>query len=177
MIDQLDTRNIIDEFKGMSNEEIRQILHDRSFHFGFAMSHVQGDFNLATVLRNANAFGAREAYYYGGKRQWDRRGSVGVHNYTFFQHLKTIDELKSLKERYTFIGIDNVPGSESLYEFDWPDNPLMIFGEEGSGLSQDILELCSKIVMIPQYGSVRSLNVGTASGIVMNDFVMKNRKG
>jgi len=33
--------------------------------------------------------------------------------------------------------------------------------------------MCSRIVMIPQYGSVRSLNVGTASGIVMNDFVSK----
>lgn len=173
MFAQLDTRNVIDEFKGMENEQIRQILHDRSFDFAFAMSHVQGDFNLSTVLRNANAFGAREAFYFGGKRQWDRRGSVGVHNYTFFQHLKTIDELQALKEKYTFVGIDNVANSESMYNFEWPKNPLMIFGEEGCGLSEEILNMCSRIVMIPQYGSVRSLNVGTASGIVMNDFVSK----
>ena len=47
------------------------------------------------------------------------------------------------------------------------DKPLFVFGEEQCGLSNYILDNCKKIVTIGAYGSVRSLNVGTTSGIVM----------
>jgi len=50
---------------------------------------------------------------------------------------------------------------------------MLVFGEEGVGLTPAMQAFCKKIVYIPQYGSVRSLNCGTASGIVMHDFVTR----
>lgn len=52
---------------------------------------------------------------------------------------------------------------------------LICLGQESTGLPQEIIEKCHKLVYIPQYGSVRSLNVGTAAGIAMYDFVRKSK--
>ena len=49
----------------------------------------------------------------------------------------------------------------------------MLFGEEQRGLSKEALALADHVVYIPMWGSVRSLNVGTSSGIAMYDYAMK----
>jgi tRNA G18 (ribose-2'-O)-methylase SpoU len=172
-----DTRNVIDEFKGVPTESIKEKLTERSLPFAVAMEHFSGDFNLGTVLRNANAFGAREVFYVGGRKKWDKRAACGVAHYTSFSHLIEINELIPLKEKYRFIGVDNIPGSVPLEGFDWGNEPvLMIFGEEGSGLTYGVIELCDAVVAITQRGSVRSLNAGCASAIAMYDYSCKARK-
>jgi tRNA G18 (ribose-2'-O)-methylase SpoU len=57
--------------------------------------------------------------------------------------------------------------------FVWPKNTLMCFGQEQMGLPPEIIDRCQNVVYIKQYGSVRSLNVGTASGIAMYDYTSK----
>lgn len=165
--------NVADHLKSKSIEEIKQHLKDTAYPFAVAMEHIIGDFNLGTVIRNANAFNAGEMFYIGEKR-WDRRSAVGVHNYTDVKWVSTMDEFLSLKERYTFIGVDNIPGSVPMGPFVWPKNTLMIFGEEGVGLTPEVQNLCQAVVYIEMFGSVRSLNCGTASGIAMYDYVAKN---
>lgn len=158
--------NVADHFKDKTVEEIKTILKSTAHPFAVCMEHLIGDFNLGTVIRNANAFNAKEVFYVGDKK-WDRRSAVGVHNYTDVKWLSTVEDLVKLKDDYIFIGIDNVPGSVSIHSYSWPKNTLMIFGEEGAGLTPEIQKLCRDIVYIPMYGSVRSLNCGTASGIAM----------
>lgn len=160
------TRNVADHLKGKSEEEIREILREDQLPFAVCFEHWIGDFNMGTGVRNANAFNAKEVFYVGDKK-WDRRSAVGVHNYTDVKWLPTIDDLVKLKNDYVFIGIDNIPGSVSIHSYSWPKNTLMIFGEEGAGLTPEMQKLCQDIVYIPMYGSVRSLNCGTASGIAM----------
>ena len=82
-----------------------------------------------------------------------------------------VRELVDLKEHYTFVAIDNnIPNTEKLHKFSWnklEKPPLVFFGEEGVGLTEEILNLCDYRIEIQQYGSVRSLNVGTSSGLVL----------
>ncbi len=167
-------RNVADKFKNMTEDQIRKSLRETSNLFAVCMEHWNGDFNISTLIRNANAFNAEEVFYI-GKKRWDRRGAVGTHNYTPLKHLKSYKDLESLKKRYTIIGIDNnLPKTKKLNQFDWEvldKPPLMIFGEEKTGLSKEALEICHLLLEIPQYGSVRSLNVGTSSGVLMYDFV------
>jgi len=165
-------RNVRDHFKGLSEEEIKVILAQTSFPFAVCFEHWIGDFNIGSGIRNANAFGAREVFYIGDKK-WDRRSAVGTYNYTNVQWLPTIDDLIKLQERYVIVGIDNVPGSVSIHHYRWPHNTLMVFGEEGVGLTPAMQSFCRDIVEIPMYGSVRSLNCGVASGIVMYDYTEK----
>lgn len=165
-------RNVADRFKPFPDEEVRKTLAKEAFPFAVCFEHWIGDFNMGTGIRNANAFGAREVFYLGDKK-WDRRAAVGVHNYTNVQWLPTIDDLVKLQEKYVIVGIDNVPGSCAIRHYHWPQNTLMVFGEEGVGLTPAMQSFCRDVVEIPMYGSVRSLNCGVASGIVMYDYTEK----
>ena len=168
--------NVIDKFSGWTTELINKELRATAHPFSVLLEQIQGDFNVGTGLRNSNAFNANEVFYYGPRKKIDRRGAVGTYHYLDLTYLPTIEDVKKLKEKYTFIGVDCVPGSVPMESFVWPKNTLMCFGEEGTGLSKETIELCDVVVHITQYGSVRSLNVGTASGIVMYDFVNKLNK-
>ena len=178
------TRNVSDRFRDMSTEDIKKSLQETARPFAVLMEHWSGDFNISTLIRNANAFNAKEIYYI-GKKKWDRRGAVGTHHYVDVFHLgdelEGFKNLMKLKERYTFVAFENNPANERtthrLDQFIWPKNPLMIFGEEGQGVSLPVLAMAEEVVEIPQFGSVRSLNVGTASGITMYDWHSKNTTG
>jgi rRNA methylases len=168
------TLNVADRFKSSSVEEIRQELKRTAFPFAVCFENWIGDFNMGTGIRNANAFNAKQVYYIGNKK-WDRRSAVGTYNYTDVKFLETIDDLIKLKEQYVIVGIDNVPGSVPLSTYRWAPNTLMVFGEEGTGLTPAMQSFCQDIVEIEMFGSVRSLNCGVASGIVMNSFVSQMR--
>ena len=164
--------NVIDEFKGLTVEEIKTKLKERARPFSILMESWQGDFNIGTCIRNANAFCAREVFYI-GKKRYDKRGAVGVYNYTDVKYLSSFDDLLKLKDIYTFVGVDNIVDSIPVEDYSWSRMSLLIFGEEGCGLTPEMIQVCDAMVKISQWGSVRSLNAGTASGIIMYDFVNK----
>lgn len=168
-------RNVVDRYRLWETEAVAADLAARARPFAAAMEQFQGDFNFGTVVRNANAFAASGVFYV-GRRRWDRRGAVGTHHYTSVRHLPDVAALVEVarSEGWTLVGFDNVPGAVDLREFVWPDRPLMLFGEESSGLTAEALEACEAVVMIPQFGSVRSLNAGTASGIAMYDWTLRH---
>jgi tRNA G18 (ribose-2'-O)-methylase SpoU len=167
-------RNVVDKYKDQSEEDIRIDLKRTAFPFAILCENFINDFNIATTFRNANAFNCSHIYYIGNKKL-DRRGMIGVHNYSEITWLPTVDDLLLLQKDYTFVGADNIPGSVPLSTYQWPHNPLIIFGSEEVGLTPYTQSLCKELVFIEQFGSVRSLNVATASGIFMNDFVSKYR--
>jgi len=172
-----ETRNIIDFYAYWKHDAIVADLDARRNNFHVLCSNLYNDFNIATVIRNANAFLAKKVIIYGNK-QFDRRGTVGTHHYTRFDHVRTKEGLIDFLSKSNFhriVGVDNVDRAVPIHKYDW-GNPekhqdvLMIFGQEQVGIPQDLLDLCDDVVYIQQYGSVRSLNVGTASGIAMHDF-------
>lgn len=165
-------RNVVDRFKSMETEDIKKTLQSEAKPFAAMFMNWAGDFNIGTGIRNANGFNAKEVFYY-GKKRFDRRGVQGVHNYTSLIHLSEIEQLVELKSKYRFVGIENTYGGSMINDYKWQPNSLMIFGEEGVGLSKEIIDLCDDVVEIPMFGSVRSFNCGVASGIAMYDFVTK----
>ena len=171
-----DTRNIIDPYKYWTTEAILADLDEKRHNFSVLCCNIQGDFNLSTIVRNSNAFLAKQVIIY-GKKKWDRRGAVGTQNYTNFKHVCEADDsqLDELLKDCHVIGIDNVENAKPINKFDWniDKHIVMCFGEENSGLPKEILDICDDIVYIEQYGSVRSLNVGCASSIAMFDFCSK----
>lgn len=170
-------RNIIDHYAYWTNDAIRADLERkknlRTNNFSVLCCNWQNDFNIAGVIRNANAFLASRVYVY-GRRKYDKRGTVGTHNYMKFSFVKKLEDIKSLLDKYVPIGIDNVPGAIPINDYKWPKNTLMCFGQESIGLEPEILNLCKDVVYIRQYGSVRSLNASCASSIAMYDWCRKN---
>lgn len=168
--------NVADQFKEKTVEEIKQHLQDTAFPFAVCMENWNSDFNFSSLARSANAFNAKEIFYIGNKKV-DRRGMLGVQNYSTITWLSTIDNLIKLKDKYVFVAVDNVSGSVPLPSYSWKENSLMIFGSEGTGLTQEILSMCEDIVHIPMYGSIRSFNAAAAASITMYDYTSKFKNG
>ena len=182
----METRNIIDHYAYWRDVAIRADLDTRRFNYSVVCCNIGNDFNIATVIRNANAFLAEKVIIY-GKKKYDRRGTVGTHHYTNFHHVRDIDSLSDFFNQSSFsvsgenrrqiriIGIDNIPCAKNVNDYDYDPNVhyIMVFGQEQIGIPQDALDFCDDIVYIPQYGSVRSINVGCASSIIMNDYCSK----
>lgn len=168
--------NVLDHLKTKTVTEIKEYYINNTIPAASAMMHVTGDFNLSTLIRNSNFFGYEKVFYVGGKKQYDRRGTVGTHNYIDITFIKTeeefVDTIKNLG--YTLISIENNVNYNCVDLFQFMDiidvenfKPIFIFGEEQKGLSDYILSNSAHILTINGKGTVRSLNVGTASGIVL----------
>jgi len=176
-----ETRNLIDVYHYWRHEAIMADLDSKRHNFSILCTNLGNDFNIATVIRNGNAFLAKEVIVYGSKK-YNRRGTVGTHNYTHFKWFKEpeyedmLDYIYSIHENPHVVGIDNVADSVDVNGFKWSEDrhTIMVVGQEQIGIPKDIiLDLCDDVVYIKQYGSVRSLNVGTAAGIAMYDYCKK----
>ena len=176
-----ETRNIIDYYHYWNHDAIVADLNSKRNNYTVLCSNLGNDFNISTVIRNANAFLADKVVIFGNKR-YDRRGTVGTHLYTRFKHVRTIDdldefltEMRNTHPNLKIIGFDNIPTSKPVESYEWPvdSHVLMVFGEEQIGISKNVLDKCDEVLYIKQYGSVRSLNVGTAAGIAMYDYCRK----
>lgn len=166
-------RNVRDCYQNSTEKEIQTDLRTRSLPFAVLISQVEGDFNCGTIIRTANNFLASEIFYF-GKRHLDRRSAVGSYKYSPTIYLSNFEEILALKNTYTFVALENnLPNTQALPSFVWPKRPLIICGEENSGLIPELLKLADYAVEIPTMGSVRSLNVGCAAGIAMFDFYSK----
>ena len=177
--------NVLDHLKDLTVPEIREHCVSRTTDSSVGMINIGGDFNLSTMVRNANFFGFRDVHYV-GKKKWDKRGSVGTYHYTPMYNYTDESSFISQCVGRTIIGVENnIPRyshkTVNLFHYDFDNNvePIFLFGEENRGLSDFILDRCDIIITIHNYGSVRSLNVGTTSGIVMaqyrNFLTHKNR--
>jgi len=171
--------NVHDHLKTLPVEEIQDIYAGNACSAAVGMTHVSGDFNLSNVIRSANFFGMREAFYIGGKKSYDRRGCVGTHNYIHVHFKRTEEEfLKAIEGRYNLVCVENnIPKYEwktiSIYdEVAFAQNEgalplLFLFGEEQLGIPESLLNAAGYILTIPAYGTVRSMNVGSCAAIVM----------
>jgi tRNA G18 (ribose-2'-O)-methylase SpoU len=123
------------------------------------------------VVRNANAFLA-EAVHIVGARRWNKRGAMVTDRYQHVLHHPTVEDLVAwaAERALPLIGVDLLPGSAPLPEADLPRRCILIFGQEGPGLSVAVRDACEQILHIPQYGSTRSINAGVASGIAMYEW-------
>jgi len=171
-----ETRNVIDHYHYWKHDAIVADLDSRRHPFQVLCSNLYNDFNIATVIRNANAFLASKVILYGNKR-YDRRGTVGTHRYTHFEHCPNEVSLREYLSAQSFdriVGIDNVDNATPISDYDWGNgNVLLVLGQEQVGIPDELVALCDDMIYIPQYGSVRSLNVGVASGIAMYDLCSK----
>lgn len=171
-----DGRNIIDKYFGWTNEDINKDLKGKSNNFSVVICNTEMNINIGTIIRSANAFGARNVVLYGSKR-FDRRGTCGAHHYCNMIYCKNIDDFKYILSRDAFIigAENNIISDIYLNEFTWPihSHIYIIFGHETNGIPTELLNICNKKITIRQSGATRSLNVAVAASIFMYDFLSK----
>ena len=167
-----DRRNVVDRYRYWRHEAIVADLDPRRHDFHVAIENWQHDLNIGTVVRNANAFLAAEVHII-GRRRWNRRGAMVTDRYQHVRHHETIEQFLGWARAagLPLIGIDNLPGSSALETAVLPRRCVLLFGQEGPGLSPPARAACDDVLHIAQYGSTRSINAGVASGIAMHAWI------
>jgi tRNA G18 (ribose-2'-O)-methylase SpoU len=167
-----DRRNVVDRYRYWRLEAIVADLDTRRHEFHVAIENWQHDLNIGTVVRNANAFLAAEVHIV-GRRRWNRRGAMVTDRYQHVRHHPDVETfLRWTQERdLPLIGIDNLPGAQALERAQLPRRCVLLFGQEGPGLSEPARLSCTSVYSIAQFGSTRSINAGVASGIAMHAWI------
>jgi tRNA G18 (ribose-2'-O)-methylase SpoU len=166
---------VVDRYRYWTVEAIVADLDRRRHPFHVAVENWRHDLNIGTVVRNANAFGAA-AVHIVGRRRWNRRGAMVTERYQHVTYHETIDDLVAwaAAEDLPLVGVDNLPGSVPLETTALPRRCVLLFGQEGPGLSVAAREAASLVCSIAMFGSTRSINAGVASGIAMHAWVRQH---
>ena len=170
-----DRRNVIDRYRYWSNEAIVAELDTRRHRFHIAIENWQHDRNIGTIVRTANAFNCGGVHII-GKRRWNRRGAMVTDRYLPIIHHDDVESFVewSDAEGLTIVAIDIVPGAAPIESTDLPRDAVLVFGQEGPGLSPESIDASSMVCSIAQFGSTRSINVGVAAGIAMHTWIRQH---
>jgi tRNA G18 (ribose-2'-O)-methylase SpoU len=170
-----DRRNVVDRYRYWRRDAVVADLDKRRHDFHVAVENWQHDFNIGSIVRTANAFLAREVHIV-GRRKWNRRGAMVTDRY---QHIRHHDDVVALTEwceqqSLPVVGIDNLPGAVPLETFVLPRRCLLLFGQEGPGLSAAAHEAAVAVCSIAQFGSTRSINAGAAAAVAMHSWILRH---
>lgn len=167
-----DSRNVIDRYRYWSMEAIVADLDARRHPFHVAIENWQHDLNIGSIVRSANAFLAAEVHIV-GRRRWNKRGAMVTDRYQHVRHHSDIDALIAFAraEALPIVAVDNVPGSVPVDAEPLPRACILLFGQEGPGLSEEALAAADRVVEIRQFGSTRSINASAAAAVVMHEWV------
>jgi tRNA G18 (ribose-2'-O)-methylase SpoU len=173
-----DRRNVVDKYRYWLLEAIVADLDTHRHGFQVAIENFNHDFNIGSVVRTANAFMAAEIHIV-GRRRWNKRGAMVTDRYQHVNYHVDADALAQwCRERgLPLLGIDNLPGSVPLEGFDLPERCVLLFGQEGEGLSEQARLACAAVLSIAQYGSTRSINAGAAAAIAMHAWIRRHAFG
>lgn len=173
LLENGDRRNVEDKYRYWTVEAIKADLDTKRIDLHVAIENWQHDMNIGTIVRNANAFNVAAVHII-GKRHWNRRGAMVTDRYLDIYHHQTVEVfVQAVSDRH-IIAVDNLAGAVPLSTIILPKKAVLVFGGEGPGLSDDMVAASGQMVMIEQFGSTRSVNVGVASGIVMYAWMQQN---
>lgn len=166
-----DTRNLIDEYKGMTNEQVFSILEKSRTTLEIAIENVEHDFNIGSIVRTANSFNVKKVHII-GKKKYNRRGAMCTDKYLEIVHHKTLEDFLKTQENRELVAIENnTPRAKELHSKKFAKNTTLIFGSENNGITKELLEKAEDVRFIESFGSTRSVNVGVAAGIAMYEYI------
>ncbi|MEI2730989.1 MAG: TrmH family RNA methyltransferase [Dermatophilaceae bacterium] len=170
-----DRRNVVDRYRYWRHEAIVADLDARRHPFHVAVENWSHDFNIGSVVRTANAFNAAGVHIV-GRRRWNRRGAMVTDRYLHEHHHLDVEAFVEWTNAggIPLVGIDNVPGAEPLETAELPRSCVLVFGQEGPGLSEPMQQACAQVLRIAQFGSTRSMNAGAAAAIAMHEWVRRH---
>lgn len=170
-----DRRNVLDDYRYWKLEAIVADLNTKRHPLQIAIENWQHDLNIGSVVRTANAFNVLNVHIV-GKKDWNKRGAMVTDRYLSVIHHPTVTDFKTWcdEKKIPIIGIDNLPISQELETTMLPKSCVLFFGQEGTGMSDEAVQICEKILAIRQYGSTRSMNASAAGAIAMYAWAMQH---
>lgn len=172
LLDEGDKRNVVDAYRYWTREAIVEDIVTRRHPLHIAIENFENDSNIGTVVRTANAF-AVDTVHIVGRKRWNRRGAMVTDRYQHLMHHEDVSNVLEYAKAHdlTVVAVDNTPGSVPLETAELPERCLLLFGQEGPGVTHEAQTGSSMTVSIAQFGSTRSINAGVAAGIAMHAWV------
>lgn len=169
-----DRRNVVDRFRYWRVEAIVAELDRSRQPVHVAIENWQHDLNIGSIVRTANAFNVAGVHIV-GRRRWNRRGAMVTDRYLHLSRHASIGELVAwaAEAALPIIAVDNVAGSVPVHRTALPERCVLLFGQEGPGLSAEALAAAEQVVEIEQFGSTRSLNAAAAAAIVLYEWARR----
>ena len=171
-----DRRNVVDRYRYWSLEAIVADLDQQRNPFHVAIENWQHDMNIGSIVRSANAFAADTVHII-GRRRWNKRGAMVTDRYQHVRHHHDVATFVAWArdQRLLVVAVDNVDGSVPIETLALPERCVLLFGQEGPGLSPESLAAADVVVEISQFGSTRSINASAAGAIVMHEWIRQHR--
>ena len=165
-----DSRNLIDEYKGMPNEQVFAELEKSRSPLEIAIENVEHDFNIGSIVRTANSFNVSKVHII-GKKKYNRRGAMCTDKYLKIVHHATVEDFLSAQSDRDLVAIENnTERARPLSGKHFKHETTLIFGSENNGITPELLEKAKDVRFIESFGSTRSVNVGVAAGIAMYEY-------
>lgn len=171
----------------MTNErrqKIESVLCKRQNDLTIVLENVFDPHNISAVLRSCDAVGIQEIYVLNTKiplhKKWGARSSSSAAKWLTIHQFENADEcFSSLRKKYSTILTTHLStGAVSLYELDLTKSVALVFGNEHSGVSEEIIKMADGNFSIPQVGMIRSLNISVACAVSLYEaFRQKNNAG
>jgi tRNA G18 (ribose-2'-O)-methylase SpoU len=170
-----DSRNVIDRYRYWRMEAIVADIDQHRHPFHVAIENWQHDMNIGSIVRTANAFAADTVHII-GRRRWNKRGAMVTDRYQHVMHHPDVAALVfwAAEQDLPIIAIDNVPGSVLIEKFAFPQRCVLLFGQEGPGVSPEAIEAADAVVEISQFGSTRSINASAAAAVAMHVWITQH---
>jgi len=150
---------------------------DNTHNLSIAILHLQNEVNIGGIIRTANAAALNEVIII-GRKKWNKSSATGAQKFTPVRRIKTLDEFIEYckTKNYNIISIEIDERAKNIFDYNYPENTILLIGNEGSGLPKKILDISKDIICIPQYGNMECLNAATSADIVIYDWIRKNSK-
>ena len=165
-----DTRNLVDEYKGLTNEQVFDELSKKRTGLEIAIENVEHDFNIGSIVRTANSFNVSKVHII-GKKKYNRRGAMCTDKYLEIIHHASIEDFLATQTGRELVAIENnTPRARELHSKAFTPATTLIFGSENNGITTELLEKATDVRFIESFGSTRSVNVGAAAAIAMYEW-------
>lgn len=162
----------------MPRDEMRSEL-DRIRHpMRIAVDRAKNPFNIGSIVRTAHSFLAKEIILI-GTEPWYERAAMGMQR---FENIVEVPDEESFLELaqekgWSLVAFEREPAKVGLWDAVFPDEPVLMFGNEDQGLSGTLIEAAETVVSIPMFGINHSYPISIAAGIAMAEWTRRYYSG
>ncbi len=164
--------------------KLKSVITKRQQNLAIVLENVFDPHNISAVMRTCDAVGVQDVYILNTKiprhKKWGARSSSSAAKWlSIHQFDNTKECFKVLRERYQKVFSTHLSSEAvDLYNMDLTQSVVLVFGNEHSGVSDEIKDLADGNFVIPQVGIIRSLNISVACAVTLYEaFRQKNLAG
>ena len=154
-------------------ERLTSVLNKRQGNITIVLENVFDPHNISAVMRTADAIGLQDIYILNNKipphKKWGARSSSSAAKWlSIHQYTDAAECFSSLRQRYSTILTTHLSSDAiGLHQIDFAQSIALVFGNEHSGVSDEIRAMADGNFIIPQVGIIKSLNISVACAVTL----------